>query len=223
MGRKVGAIEQLFHRLVYMLTFSLVNLDVKPNGEIAHHFLVKRLIGMPGDRIRQVNGKMEIMPAAENGWIPESTLIEEPLKRKYLKKTIPYELYPLFYNYFKGAIEKSRGLPVDFSYLESEQKILKAGIAVNSGEFTLFRDEDYEMVFIQSAIYYKLQPNNERISSLWSRFDLGFYIPENRFFPMGDNRDNSHDARYFNPVLLNKVLGRAAFRFWPLQRIGIVE
>jgi len=223
MGRKVGAVEQLFHRLVYMLTFSLINLDVKPSGEIAHHFLVKRLIGVTGDRIRQKNGRIEIIPAAENEWIPEETLIREPLGREYLKKIIPYEFYADFSHYFKGAITKGRGLPVDVSYKKAEQNINKAGMSVTSQQFKEFKESDYEMLHIQTIIHYKLKPYNDKIAAIWSKYEQGWYISGTRIFPMGDNRDNSHDARYFHPVRLDKVLGRAAFRFWPLPRIGSVE
>jgi signal peptidase I len=51
----------------------------------------------------------------------------------------------------------------------------------------------------------------------------GYYVPEGRLFPMGDNRDNSHDARYFGPVRLEKVLGKGLFKYWPLYRIGGVR
>jgi signal peptidase I len=37
---------------------------------------------------------------------------------------------------------------------------------------------------------------------------------------MGDNRDDSRDARYFGPVRMEKVLGRALFRYWPITRLG---
>jgi signal peptidase I len=40
---------------------------------------------------------------------------------------------------------------------------------------------------------------------------------------MGDNRDNSKDARYFGPVRLRSVLGRATFKYWPLTRIGRIR
>ena len=41
--------------------------------------------------------------------------------------------------------------------------------------------------------------------------------------PMGDNRDDSRDARYFGPVRLEKVLGKGLFRYWPIARIGGVR
>jgi signal peptidase I len=42
-------------------------------------------------------------------------------------------------------------------------------------------------------------------------------------FPLGDNRDNSRDARYFGPVSLDNVLGRAMIKYWPPSRIGPIE
>jgi signal peptidase I len=227
MGRKVGAVEQLFHRLVYMLTFSLVNLDVKPNGEIAHHFLVKRLVGIPGDRIRQKNGAIEIIPASGNEWIPEKELIQKSITREYLNKYIPYELYPELYHYIKIEVYKSRGLPVEEMSADALKKLkkLEQELINKTGKnlFLVFLKTDYEMSCLKNSIYYKLKPHDESYLPFWARYHHGWYISETRIFPMGDNRDDSHDARYFHPVRLDKVLGRAAFRFWPINRIGSVE
>ena len=40
--------------------------------------------------------------------------------------------------------------------------------------------------------------------------------------PLGDNRDNSQDGRYFGPVDEKKVNGRVVARFWPIGRIGLM-
>jgi signal peptidase I len=40
-------------------------------------------------------------------------------------------------------------------------------------------------------------------------------IPDNTVFVMGDNESRSYDSRVFGPVMLNKVVGRAIFIFWP--------
>jgi signal peptidase I len=227
MGRKVGAGEQLFHRLVYMLTFSLVNLDVKPDGEAAHHFLVKRLIGVPGDRVRQVNGRMQIMPAAETAWHTEQELIETPLGREYLRKDIPYDLYPACYQYLKIGVYKSQGLPsAPLSTEDTEQlKRLEQSLLQKTRRNILmsFMMSDYEMTAQKNILYFKIRPYDPDYFPLWAKYSLGWYISPTRLFPMGDNRDESYDARYFHPVRLDKLLGKAAFRFWPLSRIGVVE
>ena len=55
--------------------------------------------------------------------------------------------------------------------------------------------------------------------------ELVFEVPEGCYFMMGDNRNNSNDSRYWTNhfVERDKIIGKAIFRYWPLNRIGIVE
>jgi len=40
---------------------------------------------------------------------------------------------------------------------------------------------------------------------------------------MGDNRPSSQDSRVFGPVDEDLILGRAWLRYFPLDRVGLIE
>jgi signal peptidase I len=42
-------------------------------------------------------------------------------------------------------------------------------------------------------------------------------------FLLGDNRNFSNDSRIFGPILLDHVVGRAWFSYWPPDQWGLVR
>jgi signal peptidase I, bacterial type len=47
-------------------------------------------------------------------------------------------------------------------------------------------------------------------------------VPEGKLWVMGDNRNQSQDARVFGPIDEDKLIGRAILRIWPIPRVGFL-
>ncbi len=45
-------------------------------------------------------------------------------------------------------------------------------------------------------------------------------IPEQSFYILGDNREDSRDSRHFGWIKRDRVIGRVIARYWPLKRIA---
>jgi signal peptidase I len=331
MGRDVTAIEELFSRLVYMLSLTLVNLDKNPAGEVAKHYLVKRLIVLPGEQMRMRDGRVEVKAAADNAWLPEEDLKHQYLPLNYTleKKFYPYDKYDLIkrniigqtylqagvvpeplpagidaayakavffpvaqvntlsltdmsddtfqINYFRYFLS-SYGFPVykenwdagkcrteyqklmlkyfgardlnlsqlaDADVADHYMKLILAYNRVSPARINAMSKTEIEAAFKTAAIKYiytgvpstdeyfedywhyrarwSVAPYESGARHLYERRAMGWYIPTDRFFPMGDNRDNSRDARWFGAVKMSSLLGKTLFRFWPLNRLGPIN
>ncbi|MFP4383276.1 MAG: signal peptidase I [Spirochaetia bacterium] len=205
-----GPAFDVVQRLIYMLTLSMVDIDRDEEGNPRPHFLIKRAVGVGGDRIRMNLGKLEIKPQGEKAWYPESSFTEYaglnyPVRRLAETETIDFARY-------SGLRQGYRDADADTSSLNIPVPDSGSGPPES---FVVSKGREEGM--------YQARPDINRYTRAFWISEMGWYIPEDRIFPLGDNRDNSRDARYFGPVAQKKVLGRAMFRYWPPGRIGEIK
>ena len=119
---------------------------------------IKRLIGLPGDRIEVRNGNLIIN-----------------------SKSLEYE------------------------NIREDSKVLKNGrvIKINVLKETLPNGTSYEIYN-----YLDGSPGDNTKE---------FVVPENHYFFMGDNRDNSNDSRFWGTVEFNRLVGKAQIIFFSTE------
>ncbi len=170
----------------------------KPGGMVEY---VKRLIGQPGDTIQMKSGRLYI-----NG-----KMVERRDARPYIVANLPKSARSVGYYHENMSIRGNKilvdGKPAPFNYTieykpdaQCKMSPYECGV-FNATEYTEILPNGVEHNIIEMADNAPLD-NTEL-----------FTVPENHFFFMGDNRDNSADSRTDMVSYVNRdnVLGRVWF------------
>jgi signal peptidase I len=207
-----GPVFDIAQRIIYMLTLSLVDIDRDESGDPKVHFLIKRAVGMGGDRFITEQGELKIRFAGEDRWVEEREYVDRRGLEHTLSRLMESAAYPSLEAAGRAAAYMDLGLtPPD-------------DLAAEASRMSTLRYPDYlahersRLELLRGA-----RPQENRYRTLLARHTQGWYVPEGRILPLGDNRDNSRDGRYFGPVRVSRVLGKGALIYWPLRRIGSIR
>ena len=117
------------------------------------------------------------------------------------------------------AEEPERGDIVIFKYPDDEAQLFVKRVIGLPGETVTIEDAK---VYVEGELLEESYLKEE-----WT-VDNGpytFEIPEGSYLVLGDNRNNSKDARYWENTYVEEeqILGKAVFRYWPFDSIGTLE
>ena len=75
-------------------------------------------------------------------------------------------------------------------------------------------------VYINDELLEEEYLQNELVYDDFTLQEIGYEtIPENMYFVLGDNRENSMDSREIGLVSQEQIQGKVFMRFWPLNKI----
>ncbi len=206
-----GPFFDILSQAIYMGTLSLVNIDRNPDGSVAERLYVKRAVGFGGDQVRFKDGNVLIRPAGHKDFITEEEYRSLNGLSDGPNRAADVALYDGLKAWARLYADKEMGNTHKVTHLyNSFESVKDEKYPFDMYEFEKQRFREYTYV----------DPTDREARNLLGTYTAGIYVPRDYVLPLGDNRDNSHDGRYFGPVPENRINGRVIARFWPLGRIG---
>ena len=209
-----GPFFDVLSQVIYMGTLTLVNIDRNDDGTPAERLYVKRAVGMPGDTIRFEDGNVLIKPSGDDSFIREEEFRAANALAVGPHRSVEAEYYPALEAAatLTAYQEKGLGRSAPMSLYQEYSKL--DGSAFNY----IFDRYEYEKA--RTAALSSFDPSDMSLRSEHAKYENGIYVPEDHVLPLGDNRDNSRDGRYFGAVPESDINGRVIGRFWPINRIS---
>lgn len=161
------------------------------------NFYVKRMMGLPGDRIKVVEGQVYINGSpVDQGFITDSGVIR-----------------PAPVNFPEVIVDKGQVTHI-------------GGPALRDFGLDMGAVDDPRVRFFYGSTLDALAPIPADIVAQSQEAPVRFVdellVPEGHYVIMGDNRSpgGSVDSRYFGPIDMMSVAGKATAIIWPPQRDG---
>jgi len=97
---------------------------------------------------------------------------------------------------------------------------IKRVIGVPGDRVMISEGRVYVNGYVLPEIY--LPPEYTTAPGQFLQQGLEYIVPPGSVFAMGDNRDHSSDSRDWGPVPDQNIIGRAFFRYWPANKVGVI-
>ena len=112
----------------------------------------------------------------------------------------------------------------DIVVFDPPQQLQVLGYAKDQAFIKRLIGESRQIVSIANGkVYLNGEPLTEDYTAEPPAYQWGpQQVPDEEFFVMGDNRNDSNDSHIWGFLPKPNIIGRARFRFWPLNRIGFV-
>jgi signal peptidase I len=207
-----GTAFTILQRTLYMLTLSLVDIDRDESGQPRAQLLIKRAVGVGGDRFRTHSGDLQIRPAGAAEWISEEDFITSLPGTYEPRRLLDSADYEVIRAGARALARRDLGLPAHGDDAAAVNALQRLGFG-----------DPFAVERYREGHTYAARAHDERVRRRVQFIRTGWYVPEGRILPVGDNRDNSRDGRYFGPVKTQDVLGRAMIIYWPFNRAGAIR
>lgn len=209
-----GPVFDILSQALYMGTLSLVNIDKNPDGTPAERLYVKRAAALGGDNVRFADGNVYIKVAGSGEWVDENEFRAENDLSSGPHRSVDANAY-------SGLKAAARMTAYEEDGVSYSSALVEEYRTINGTQWD-YKFDLYEYERSYTNAKSQLDPTSLSLRSNNAVYRTGIYVPSSYVLPLGDNRDNSQDGRYFGPVEETKVNGRVVGRFWPLGRIGIL-
>ncbi len=174
---------------------------------------------------------------------PHHESVGRLLFRNFITTVVPALLIALFIHLFLAQATRVFGESMEPN-LHSQQRLVVEKITYrfrnpDRGEVVVLHDptgtQDLiikrviglpgeQITFSNGSVYVNGRPIDEPyLDAVTQSSSRTWVVPEDSVFVMGDNRRASRDSRSFGPVSQEEIIGRAVFRYWPLNSLGVLN